>query len=94
MKHLKLISLVLLAILLSSIIYSQSNTCTSLEPICTDVGLNFPAQTGVADASTTDPGNNYSCLASSPNTLAPMSILARKALTICSFILPSQIRSM
>ena len=29
--------------------------------------MNFPAQTGVANASTADPGNNYSCLASSPN---------------------------
>jgi hypothetical protein len=67
MKHLKLISLVLFAVILCSTIYSQSNTCNTLEPICTDVGLNFPAQTGVADASITDPGNNYSCLASSPN---------------------------
>jgi len=67
MKYLKLISLVLFAVISFSAIYSQSNSCNTLEPICTDVGLNFPAQTGVANASTTDPGNNYSCLATSPN---------------------------
>ena len=67
MKYLKLISLVIFALLSTSFIYCQSNTCNTLEPICTDVGLDFPAQTGVLDASITDPGNNYSCLASSPN---------------------------
>jgi gliding motility-associated-like protein len=67
MKYLKLISLLLLSVISSITIFSQSNSCSTLEPICTDVGLNFPAQTGVANASTTDPGNAYGCLGSSPN---------------------------
>jgi hypothetical protein len=36
-------------------------------PICTDAGLSFTAQTGVAAASVTDPSNAYGCLSSSPN---------------------------
>ena len=46
----------------------QANfSCAGMDPICTNVGLNFTANTGVADASTIDPGNNYGCLFTSPN---------------------------
>jgi gliding motility-associated-like protein len=41
--------------------------CNNLEPICTDVGISFTASSGVPDASTTSPGNNYDCLWSEPN---------------------------
>jgi gliding motility-associated-like protein len=41
--------------------------CSQMEPICTDVGLNFTANSGVAEASTTDPGNDYDCLITQPN---------------------------
>ncbi|TNF47082.1 MAG: hypothetical protein EP305_08895, partial [Bacteroidetes bacterium] len=41
--------------------------CSQMEPICTDVGLNFTANSGVAEASTTDPGNDYDCLFTQPN---------------------------
>jgi len=53
---------------INQIVIGQSNsTCAGMDPICTNVGLNFTANTGVADASTIDPGNNYGCLFSSPN---------------------------
>jgi hypothetical protein len=38
-----------------------------MQPICTNSGLSFTAQSGGADASTVDPGNNYGCLTTSPN---------------------------
>jgi gliding motility-associated-like protein len=38
-----------------------------MEPICTNVGLTFTANSGVAEASTTDPGNDYDCLITQPN---------------------------
>lgn len=54
--------------LVSTITYAQSNqNCADMEPICTDAGLTFTANTGVAAASVQDPGNNYDCLFTSPN---------------------------
>lgn len=51
-------------IMTSAIGYSQGNEdCDQMEPICTDAGLNFTAQTGVS----IEPGNNYGCLFSQPN---------------------------
>lgn len=49
--------------------FSQSGgvDCNNLEPICTDVGISFTASSGLPDASTTNPGNNYDCLISQPN---------------------------
>lgn len=41
--------------------------CGSMEPICTDSGLDFTAQSGGPDADVVDPGNNYGCLISQPN---------------------------
>lgn len=41
--------------------------CASIEPICTDVGVTYTANTGVAEASATDPGNDYGCLITQPN---------------------------
>lgn len=42
-------------------------SCGSMQPICTDSGLDFTAQSGGADADVVDPGNNYGCLSSQPN---------------------------
>ncbi|MFN4121752.1 MAG: PKD domain-containing protein [Flavobacteriales bacterium] len=42
-------------------------TCSQMEPICTNSGLNFIANEGGPNASTIDPGNNYGCLITSPN---------------------------
>jgi len=67
MKHLKLMIFSFLLVATSANIYAQSNDCSTLEPICTDAGLNFTAQTGVQDADITNPGNNYDCLFSQPN---------------------------
>ncbi len=39
-------------------------TCLQMNPICTNSGLNFPAQSGNNNI---DPGNNYDCLFSQPN---------------------------
>jgi gliding motility-associated-like protein len=49
--------------------YSQlgGDECSQMQPICTDYGLDFTANSGVAEASETDPGNNYSCLFTQPN---------------------------
>ena len=47
---------------------SQSNTnCANMTGICTNTGLSFTANSGVTDASTSNPGNDYGCLGSSPN---------------------------
>ncbi len=59
MKLLLLFSLVLLP----TILFSQGATCAGMDPICTDVGANFTANTGT----TAEPGNNYGCLITQPN---------------------------
>lgn len=45
-----------------------SATCATLSKLCTNVGqtLTFGATVGAADASTTNPGNDYDCLTTSP----------------------------
>lgn len=45
-----------------------SASCASLDKLCTNVGqtLTFAATVGAADASVTNPSNNYGCLSSSP----------------------------
>ncbi len=61
---------VLIVVLFQSLLaHSQAGgaDCSSLQPICTDVGISFTASSGVPDASTTSPGNNYDCLLSEPN---------------------------
>ncbi|MCB0478032.1 MAG: gliding motility-associated C-terminal domain-containing protein [Crocinitomicaceae bacterium] len=45
----------------------QNTNCADMDPICTDVGLNFQAQSNVPAASVQDPGNDYGCLFTSPN---------------------------
>ncbi|MEZ4936256.1 MAG: hypothetical protein R2799_01540 [Crocinitomicaceae bacterium] len=61
--------LVIFTLLSSSVsLFAQQNTtCADMDPICTDVGLNFQAQSNVPAASTQDPGNDYGCLFTSPN---------------------------
>ena len=59
MKILALISLVVFP----SILFAQGATCADMDPICTDVGASFTANTGT----TSEPGNNYGCLATQPN---------------------------
>ena len=59
MKILALISLVVFP----SILFAQGATCVDMDPICTDVGASFTANTGT----TSEPGNNYGCLATQPN---------------------------
>ena len=61
---------VLVVVLLQALfVHSQAGggDCSSLEPICTDVGVSFTAQSGLFDASTINPGNNYDCLLSQPS---------------------------
>ena len=41
--------------------------CEDAEPICTDAGISFTANSDLPDASDIQPGNNYGCLFSSPN---------------------------
>ena len=49
-------------------IKGQTNTnCANMSGICTNTGLTFQANSGVPDASISNPGNNYGCLFSSPN---------------------------
>jgi len=43
--------------------FSQGSTCANMQPICTQVGANFPASTNT----TSEAGNNYGCLGSQPN---------------------------
>lgn len=66
MRVLSIVS-IFCALFISTQIFSQNETCAGMDPICTDAGLSFTAQTGVTAASTQDPGNNYGCLSTSPN---------------------------
>ncbi|GAB5416941.1 MAG: hypothetical protein Crog4KO_18080 [Crocinitomicaceae bacterium] len=46
----------------------QPNTnCDSPDPICSGTPINFTANTGAPSAHQTNPGNDYGCLASTPN---------------------------
>jgi len=48
--------------------YTQGGPdCASMEPICTVNGLTFTANSGVPEASTADPGNDYGCLITRSN---------------------------
>ena len=48
--------------------FAQANAdCNTLEPICSNSGVQFTASSNVQDASITNPGNDYNCLSSSPN---------------------------
>lgn len=57
------IILLVSVILTSSHGFSQGATCAQMQPICTQVGANFPASTNTAS----EAGNNYGCLGSQPN---------------------------
>ena len=63
------IVVLILVLLQVMVVRSQAGggDCSSLEPICTDVGISFTAGSGITDASITNPGNNYDCLGSEPN---------------------------
>jgi gliding motility-associated-like protein len=61
--------LFLLFIFFCQFVTSQSggSTCSQMQPICTDAGVQFTANSGIDDAEVSDPGNDYGCLASQPN---------------------------
>lgn len=66
MKLLTTINRIILTIgiiLTSFFTFSQGSTCANMQPICTQVGANFPASTNT----TSEAGNNYGCLGSQPN---------------------------
>jgi hypothetical protein len=44
-----------------------NDLCNKMQPICADSPYSFVATQGGNDASTTEPGNNYDCLSTSPN---------------------------
>ncbi|MBL4670350.1 MAG: hypothetical protein JKY30_13960 [Flavobacteriales bacterium] len=70
MEHLSTFFKGILAILLfgqSFFAVGQGATCAAADPFCTSTVYSFPNNTGVADAETTEPGNNYGCLDTSPN---------------------------
>lgn len=65
MKELKKIAGLVLMLLASQLASAQGNEdCDQMQPICTDAGLSFTAQTGVTIGP--DP-NDYGCLFSQPN---------------------------
>jgi gliding motility-associated-like protein len=49
------------------LLFAQGNTCNTAEPFCTGSVYTFPAGVNQTAASTQQPGNNYGCLATSPN---------------------------
>ncbi len=59
----KRIILFLSIIFTNYFVYSQGSTCANMQPICTQVGANFPASTNT----TSEAGNNYGCLGTQPN---------------------------
>ncbi len=58
---------IVFCLLVSNYFFGQGDDCNGIGPICTDVGVTFTASTGVTAADVTNPGNNYGCLASTPN---------------------------
>lgn len=44
-----------------------NSTCSQISPICSGSPVTFPALSGGSSAEVCDPGNNYSCLDTSPN---------------------------
>lgn len=66
---LKKATLILFSITASFASFGQAGglTCADAEPICSDAGFSFTANAGGPNASTLDPGNDYGCLASTPN---------------------------
>ena len=61
--------LVVSTLLMSGLSFGQANNeCDEMEPICTDAGLNFTANSaGGSNVLVDEPGNNYSCLGFSPS---------------------------
>ncbi|MFT6504037.1 MAG: gliding motility-associated-like protein [Crocinitomicaceae bacterium] len=55
--------LLILTLLVPYLIYAQGADCASMDPICTDVGATFTANTGT----TSEAGNDYGCLVTQPN---------------------------
>jgi gliding motility-associated-like protein len=55
--------LLILTLLAPYLIYAQGADCASMDPICTDVGATFTANTGT----TSEAGNDYGCLITQPN---------------------------
>jgi gliding motility-associated-like protein len=58
--------LLLLLLLLGAapaLLFAQGVNCADMDPICTDVGATFTANTGT----TAEPGNDYGCLLTQPN---------------------------
>ncbi len=45
----------------------ENDLCSKMQPICADSPYSFIATEGGDDASTTEPGNDYDCLSTSPN---------------------------
>ncbi len=63
----KLLSIIAVSTIGLTLFGQQNTTCADMDPICTDVGLNFQAQSNVPAASIQDPNNDYGCLFTSPN---------------------------
>lgn len=67
-KRINQIIIALGTLFLSTQSFAQANAdCNTLEPICSNSGVQFQALSGVTPAQTTNPGNNYDCLFSTPN---------------------------
>ena len=54
---------------LNGFIHAQigGTTCQQMQPICTDAGVQFTANSGGSDVTVSEPGNDYGCLGYSPN---------------------------
>ncbi len=63
----KLILISLLTVVYNIQLFSQGTSCSQPDPFCTGTTYTFPNNTGQSPASTTNPGNNYDCLSTSPN---------------------------
>jgi gliding motility-associated-like protein len=63
----KLLLFVLLFSCLNSLAQIGGTNCTQMQPICTDAGVQFTANSGGPDVNVSEPGNDYGCLGYSPN---------------------------
>ena len=55
--------LLILILVAPYLLNAQGANCADMDPICTDVGANFTANTGT----TSEAGNDYGCLSTQPN---------------------------
>lgn len=93
MKNFTFIFTIFLLFFQISGIFGQvgGTSCANPAPICTQQGITFTANSNGVPASTTNPGNNYGCLATTPNPSWYYLEISQSGTIIMSLSAPSDI---